>query len=590
MASPSVQRKLTAILSADVVGYSRLMGKDEEGTLAALKRHRKELIDPKIGEHRGRIVKTTGDGLLIEFPSVVEAVRNAVDVQRGMAKRNTGVPHDRRIEFRVGVNLGDVIIDGDDIHGDGVNVAARLQELAEPGGVCISATVHEHIRSKLDLAFDDLGEKRMKNIATPIRVYKVSTNELSPTAVARAVDVSKPVPGFGSRPAIAVLPFVNMSGDEEQEYFADGLTEDIITGLSNWRWFPVIARNSTFTYKGKAVEVRQVGQELGARYVLEGSVRKAGNRVRISGQLIEADSGHHVWAQRYDRDLDDIFAVQDEITQSIVATIEPELEQAEQQRASLQPPENLDAWDLVQRGKWHQNRLTREDAAKARPLFERALQVDQNSAEALIQLAWWHFWNFWTRRGAKAWLDEAEAPGRFALALDDKDARAHNLLANVHLYRRQHEQARVAIARAIELNPSLALAHLWLCHINNFDGRPDAAIEPIQTALRLSPNDPSLWLMKGALALAHYLREAHEDALACADQALERRPGYWLGHVVRIGSLARLGRLDDASTALAELLGRKSGLAEQDVEWLPFRERKWHQYLVDGLAKAGWEG
>ena len=338
------QTRRPAILAADVAGYSRLMGVDEEGALARLKALRRELADPKIKEHRGRIVKTTGDGLLIEFASVVDAVRCAVEVQREMAERNANVPPDRRIEFRMGINLGDIIKDGRDIYGNGVNLAARLEALAEPGGICVSRVVRDQVRDKLDFSFEDLGEQQVKNIARPVRVYRVREGAAAIEHVSPASPQLLPLP---DKPSIAVLPFQNMSGDPEQEYFADGMVEEIITALSRIRWLFVIARNSSFTYKGRALDVKQVGRELGVRYVLEGSVRKSGDRIRITAQLVEAASGSHIWAERYDRGVADIFAVQDEITERVVGAIEPELYAAENVRTQRKSPESLDAWECV---------------------------------------------------------------------------------------------------------------------------------------------------------------------------------------------------------------------------------------------------
>ena len=357
MTEERVERRLTAILAADVAGYSRLMGVDEEGTLAALKMLRREVADPKIKEHRGRIVQTTGDGLLSEFASVVDAVRCAVEVQREITARNTGVPNERRIDFRIGINLGDIIIDENDIFGDGVNVAARLEALAEPGGICVSRVVRDQVRDKLAISFEDMGEQQVKNIARPVRAYRtlLAESARAPPILPKTV-APPPLP---DRPSIAVLPFNNVTGDPEQEYFVDGITEDIITALSKWRWFLVIARNSTFAYKGKSVDLKQVGGDLGVRYVLEGSMRKAGQRVRITCQLIDATTGTHLWAERYDRDLTDIFAVQDDITSRVVAAIEPALSRAESQRGTAKRPEHMGAWDYCQRGFWHLNKLTR---------------------------------------------------------------------------------------------------------------------------------------------------------------------------------------------------------------------------------------
>jgi adenylate cyclase len=380
MAEDRVDRRLAAIFAGDIAGYSRLMGADEEGTLRQLKAHRKELVDPKIIEHRGRIVKTTGDGMLVEFVSVVDAVRCAVDIQRGMAERNANVPADRHIQFRIGINVGDIIIDGDDIFGDGVNVAARLETLADPGGIMVSSVVHEQVRDKLGFGFEDMGEQTVKNIARPIGVHRVSLIEdVPPTALKSAVTAD--------RPSIAVLPFVNMSGDPEQEYFADGISEDIITGLSKLRWFFVIARNSSFTYKSMAVDVKRVARELGVRYVLEGSVRKGGNRVRITAQLIDAATGNHIWADRYDGELTDVFALQDEITRKVVAAIEPKLLEAEATRSQSRSAENLGAWDMVMQANSLFWRLTKTDGEAAITMLKQAVEHYPNYAPAHSMLA-----------------------------------------------------------------------------------------------------------------------------------------------------------------------------------------------------------
>ena len=384
-----MERRLAAILAADVVGYSRLMGEDEAGTLERLKSLRRELVQPGITERKGRIVKLMGDGLLAEFPSVVEAVQCAADIQRSMIGREADLPNERRIKLRIGVNLGDIIVEGSDIYGEGVNVAVRLEALADPGGICISGKVYEEVRNKLPTAFEDLGEQEVKNIAEPVRVYRW-TDAADQEPGGAGAEAALPLP---DKPSIAVLPFENMSGDPEQEYLADGICEDLITALSKIRWFFVIARNSTFTYKGQAVEVTQVARELGVRYVIEGSVRKAGNRVRITAQLIDATTGRHVWAERYDRDLADIFELQDEMTQTIVAAVEPELGAAERERALSKPPENLDAWETCQRGLWHLWRFDREDNAKAPSLLQRAQELDPGFAAAYAHEAYSHFVN-----------------------------------------------------------------------------------------------------------------------------------------------------------------------------------------------------
>ncbi len=387
MAEERVERRLAAIMAGDIAGYSRLMGADEEGTLRQLKAHRRELIDPKIIEHRGRIVKTTGDGMLVEFVSVVDAVRYAVDIQRGMAERNAGVPADNRIEFRIGINVGDIISDDNDIYGDGVNVAARLEALAEPGGILISRNVHDQVCDKLNFGFEDLGEQAVKNIARPIGVHRVSIHETAALTAAKGTAVAKTEAASSERPSIAVLPFANMSGDPEQEYFADGISEDIITGLSKLRWFFVIARNSSFTYKGKAVDVKRAARELGVRYVLEGSVRKGGNRVRITAQLIDASTTNHIWADRYEGDLTDVFALQDEITRKVVAAIEPKLLEAEGIRSQNRPPADLGAWELVMQANSLLWRQTKADSEGAIGMLKKATERYPGYAPGYSMLA-----------------------------------------------------------------------------------------------------------------------------------------------------------------------------------------------------------
>jgi len=380
LATERVERRLTAILAADVAGYSRLMGADEEGTLAQLKAHRRALVDPKITEHRGRIVKTTGDGMLVEFASVVDALRCAVEIQRGMAERNAEVPQDRRIEFRVGIHQGDIIIEEGDILGDGVNVAARLEGLAESGGICVSGRVQEDAEGKLEIPFENAGEQQLKNISRPVRVYRVRLGGVAPS--------SRPALPLPDKPSIAVLPFQNMSGDPEQEYFADGIVDEIITALSRFRSIFVIARNSTFTYKGRPVDVKQVGRELGVRYVLEGGVRKAANRVRITAQLIDATTAAHLWVDRFDGSLENVFDLQDQVTASVVGQIAPKLEQAEIERARRKPTESLDAYDFYLRGMASLRQWTKEGNDEAQRLFYKAIELDQDFSSAYGMAAW----------------------------------------------------------------------------------------------------------------------------------------------------------------------------------------------------------
>ena len=450
--SERTQRRLAAIVSADVVGYSRLMGVDETGTIEILRRHRRELIDPKIDEHGGRIVKVMGDGLLLEFPSVVDAVHCAIDIQRAMSTRNASVPADRRMTFRVGVNQGDVIVDGEDILGEGVNVAARLQEAGEPGGVCISARVYDDIRGRLDDAFEDGGALELKNISRPIGVRHWRN-------VGREIEEpSKTVePLAASIPAIAVLPFTIMSADPEQDYFAEGIAEDVITALSRFRSLLVIARNSAFSFKGTTATIKDVSKALGARYVVEGSVRKAGDRVRVTAQLIDGENETHLWADRYDRTLDDVFAVQDDITTAIVAGVAPHSLNAEMQRASRMNDVELGAWDLLMRARWHMGQFTKTGHEKARALLHKAIELDPQSSHAHSQLALNCLWSIpysWADSVGEA-LETAAGAAQRAVSLDADDAVAHAVLGMLFAYERRYEAANSSCRRAVDLNPNL---------------------------------------------------------------------------------------------------------------------------------------
>ena len=581
-----VTRRLTAILSADVVGYSRLMGKDEEGTLAQLKRHRRELLDPNIAEHHGRIVKTTGDGVLVEFPSVVDAVRCAADVQRGMAERNAGVAEDRRMEFRVGINLGDVIIDGDDIHGDGVNVAARLQELAEPGGICLSGVVHDQVTGKVPAAFEDAGEHQVKNIARPIHVWRWASDgggRLEDTRQAEPL----PLP---DRPSIAVLPFENMSGDPQQEYFVDGITEDIITALSRIRWFFVIARNSTFAYKGQSSDVRRVAADLGVRYVLEGSVRKAGNRIRLTAQLIDGASGNHIWAERYDRELQDVFELQDELTETIAGRIEPALSQVERERAKAKKPENLDAWEIYQQGMWHLHRRTRDHLVEAQALFDRAIELDPRLVSAYSGSAEVCFFRIvgGFADSPDACREEGLRWAQTAVELDKQDAGARYALGRIYTVRREHDLAIAQLTTALELNPSYAWAHYALGMAMGTSGRPTEAIEPIRMAMRLSPHDPYLGQFMVHMGAAYLFMGQQEEALSWAKRSLREPNNQWSRYALLLSALGHLGRTDDVQPALEALLRLKPEINIHFVgEWWPISDPASREHLLDGLRKAG---
>ncbi len=576
------ERRLSAILLADVAGYSRLVGEDEEGTLAQWKAHWRDLIEPRIGDHDGRVVRTTGDGMLVEFASIVNAVRCAVEIQRGMAERNAGIAPEKRMEFRVGINFGDIIIDGDDMWGDGVNVAARLETLAEPGGICVSGRVQEDVQGKLDVTFEDGGERELKNIARPVRVYRVRLAGAGPPA---------PPLALPDKPSIAVLPFENMSGDPDQEYFADGLTEDIITGLSRQHWFFVIARNSTFTYKGKAVDVREVASQLGVRYVLEGSVRKAANTVRVTGQLIDATQGTHLWAERYDRELADIFELQDEITNQVIGAIEPQILAAEAARVRRKPPHSIDAWDLVMRALPHLWRLSMEQHQEAQQLLRKAIALDPNYAHAHAMLGWSYIsmFNLDTRRPIGEFTDRALDCGSKAVVLDDQDPWAHLVLGLGHARRRRPELALSHLSRAVGLNPNFALGHAGLGYGLAVGGEPDLGLESLELALRLSPRDPFLAIYAPVVRyMALFALQRYEETLAVCRATAEQHPHHAGAWRLMTVSLGLLGRTDEASAALAHTRMLQPDLSSAHVEKdTVFADPAVRARFLEGLRKAG---
>jgi len=583
-----VERKLAAILAADVAGYSRLMGEDEEGTLARLKAHRRELIDPKITEHRGRIVKTTGDGILIEFPSVVDAVRCAAEVQRHMTTRNADQPESARIEFRVGINLGDIIIDGDDIHGDGVNIAARLEGLAEPGGICISQTVLNHTRGKVAFDVEDRGEQTLKNIARPIHVYRIFVDPLNPQA-AHQQGKRLTLP---DKPSIAVLPFQNMSGDSEQDYFADGIVEEIITALSRFRQLFVIARNSSFAYKGKSPDIRQVGRELGVRYVLEGSVRKAVNRLRITGQLIDATSGAHLWADRFEGGLEDVFELQDQVTASVVGAIAPKLEQAEIDRAKCKPTDSLDAYDCFLRGMAKYHQVTSRANAEALLLFNRAIELDPEFASAYALASWCYL-----MRKISGWRTDPQnetaecvrlARRATELGKDDAVALAWSGVVLAHMGR--DLDTGVALNdRALALNPNLAIASHWAGWLKIWLGEPDAAIERFARAMRLSPLGPYVVRMQNGMAHAHFFAGRYDEASSWAAMVLRESPDFHDALRMSAASNVLAGRLEEANRAMARLRNLDPALRVSILRELqgPYRRPEDIARYEEALRKAG---
>ena len=552
MAEERLQRRLAAILSADVVGYSRLMGSDEAGTLARLKAMRRNLVGPLIAAHSGRTVKLMGDGALVEFASAVDAVTCAIEIQKHVRERNAGSSDDSRIQFRIGINVGDIIVDGDDIYGDGVNVAARIQALADPGGIYISRGAAEQVRDKVPIKIETRGEQTVKNIARPIEVFCIIAEDRSAIVVA----VNKPethvqTPMVADKPSVAVLPFQNMSGDQEQEYFADGIVEDIITALSRFRQLLVIARNSSFTYKGRAVDVKQVGRELGVRYVLEGSVRKAANRVRITGQLIDVSNGAHLWADRFDGGIEDIFNLQDQVTTSVVGAIAPKLEQAEIERARRKRSDNLDAYDLYLRALPYVYANSLDEMKLALPLLEQALAIDPNYAIAHAYAAWCREQMF-THGGHDA--DDRSIALRHARAAlgserDDSSALAIGGFI-VAVLDRDFAAALNALDQSLALNGNSALAYSFSAMVRAMHDDYDRAIEHAERALRLSPFDPLRRVPQMALAVAYFFSGNFERAAAVA---VEARIGSFR-YAMLVASTVRLGKLNEARVAAARLI------------------------------------
>jgi TolB-like protein/class 3 adenylate cyclase/Tfp pilus assembly protein PilF len=587
-----VERRLAAVLAADVAGYSRLMGGDEEGTLAELKTIRKNLVDPAIAEHRGRIVKTTGDGMLVEFASAVDAARCAVVVQHSVAQHNNGTPQQKRIEFRIGIHVGDIIIDDNDIFGDGVNIAARLEGIAEPGGVCISDDAQRQIRGKVDIAFDDMGPQTLKNIAEPMRAWRLRTDQaLASTAQPKPPAEAAPGLALPEKPSIAVLPFQNMSGDAEQEYFADGMAEDIITALSRFKSLFVIARNSSFTYKGKAVDIKQVGRELGVRYVLEGSVRKAGNRVRITGQLIEATTGRHLWADKFDGALEDVFGLQDQVTSSVVGLIAPTLEQAEIERAKLKPTDRLDSYDLFLRGM--ASTYKRGALSEAREFFRKAFELDPEygAAYAMAATTLMYQQSISGVPLAAESRNDAVRLAYLAAKMGSDDAFALARSGHVLTYLGyEYDRGASMVEQAVTLNPNLGIAWYSRGWVSLMCGEAERAIESFERMIRLSPLDPlrgSAW-NGSSFALSQLGR--YEEGCETAMKSIQiMANAHTLGAYIvnAIGA----GRTADAEQAAGQLLKRQPGFrASHASEAFPIRSVAERDRLAAALREAGLPG
>jgi TolB-like protein len=578
-----VERKLAAILAADVVGYSRLIEQDEAGTLAALWDRRRSILNPLVALHKGRIVKVMGDGVLVEFASAVNAVQCAVELQQKMAEANIGLDQERAIVLRVGVNLGDVAVENGDLYGEGVNIAARLEAIASPGSTCISGTVYDQVKGKLNLEFEDFGRQQLKNITEPVRVLVVRQDRSSP--------VEKPALALPEKPSIAVLPFQNMSGDVDQEYFADGIVEEIITALSRFRHLFVIARNSSFIYKGRAVDVKQIGRELGVRYVLEGSVRKAGTRVRIAGQLVDATTGAHLWAERFEGALEYIFDLQDQVTVSVVGAIAPKLEQAEIERSKRKPTDSLDAYDYYLRGIACVHRWSREGSTEALRLFNKAIELDSDFAAAYGMAA-----RCYSQRKVSGWMTdrpkeaaEAERLARQAAELgrDDPIALCAAGMALAYVVGDLDEGAAL-IDRALSLNPNLAWAWLFSGWVRVWLGQPEVAIEHEAKAMRLSPHDSAFFNMQAATALAHFFAGRYVEALSWVERAIRAQPNHIIALCTAAATSALLGRNGEAKTALVRLRQLDPALRISNLEEvIPIRQPEHFAIWAEGLRKAG---
>jgi adenylate cyclase len=583
------QRRLAAILAADVAGYSRLMAADESGTLGQLRRLRAEVFEPKIAQFHGRIVGSAGDSLLIEFASAVNAVQCAVEAQRELDGQNASLPESRRMAFRMGVNLGDVIVEDNTIHGDGVNIAARLEKLAEPGGVCIGRTIYDQVKGKLAYAYDDLGEQRVHNMAEPVRAYRVRPPKASADSLPGSpVRDALPLP---DRPSIAVLPFQNMSGDVEQEYFADGMVEEIITALSRMRSLFVIARNSSFAYKGRSVDVKQVGRELGVRYLLEGSVRKSGNRVRITGQLIDAGTGAHLWAERFDGGLEDIFDLQDQVTASVVGAIAPKLEQAEIERARRKPTENLDAYDYFLRGMAAFHQWSNEANNEALRLFYKAIELDPNFAAAYAMAA-----RSYSQRKSGGWMTdrayEIAETARLAhrageIGRDDASALC-SAGAALGFVAGDLDGAAAHIEKALVLNPNLAWAWLSSALVKVWLGEAEVAIEHATHAMRLSPQDAQVFVMQFAIGLAHFFAGRYSEALTWAEMARRAQPVHAPSNALAAASGALVGNRAAADGAMAHLRQLMPELRMRNLkDFVPIRRSEHFDRWAGAIRQAG---
>jgi TolB-like protein/class 3 adenylate cyclase/cytochrome c-type biogenesis protein CcmH/NrfG len=586
------QRKLAAIVAADVVGYSRLMGRDESGALLRLRKHRSECFDPALARNGGRVVKLTGDGVLAEFGSAVDAVRAAVEIQQAVAEANQDQAEEDRMVFRIGLHLGDLIIDGDDLYGDGVNVAARLEGEAPAGGIVLSGAVHDAMAGKLKTTLHDLGELALKNIERPVRAFRVEWDPADwPVGQFSTLQTSPGPPlSLPGKPSIAVLAFNNLSGDPQQEYFSDGITEDVISSLSRHHGIFVIARNSSFAYKGQSIDVGRIGRDLGVRYVLEGSVRRAGDRVRVTAQLVEAEHRTHIWADRYDRDLNDFFSVQDEITRNIVATVAPELLEAEMQRVRRKDPSTLGAWECAMRAEWHLARLTKEDVAEAISLATKATALDPGTTWGFNIAAFAHLYEVaygWAASLPQSVLAAYQSASQ-AVALDSRDAVSQTALAACEVFMKRPEDAIARLKTAIDLNPNFTWAHGNLGLALACLGRGDEAVPAFREALRLSPRDHFNFLWLYLMGFALFVAGHYEEALVCTEKSMRENASVPGVYRLRAACLSQLDRIDEARTAFADFMRRSPDATVASTKTqIPLTRPEDLERYVESLRRAG---
>jgi adenylate cyclase len=585
MPQEGFKRKLTAILSADVEGYSRLMGEDEEATIRTLTTYR-SAIAKLVQQYRGRVVDSPGDNILSEFTSAVDAVNCAVEIQRELAERNAGLPSNRKMEFRIGINVGDVVQEEERIYGDGVNIAARVEGMSQAGEICISGRAYDQVSNKLGLEYENLGEHKVKNISTPIRIYRVITDTDLSEKYAAEKDCALTLP---DKPSIAVLPFNNMSGDSEQEYFSDGITEDIITALSRSPWLFVISRNSSFVYRGASVDIKKISKELGVCYILEGSVRKAGNRIRVTAQLIDGTIGNHIWAEKYDGELQDIFDLQDQITQQVVAAALTQIQTYVGEIPKRLERPDVVTWDLIARGWKLFYELTKESLAEAEVIFRRAVASSPTSCDAhhLLASTIIHRAQMGYIADIDAAISESYEFAKRAIVLDERNEYAHWGYGFIQLWRRKHELAVAELKRAIELNPNCSLAFGSLGTVLSYSGEPDESIKNNEIAIRLNPRDPSIFFRYSGLAMAHFVAGRYSEAAQWARECIHRKPIWRVGQAVLVASLAQLDHIKEAKEALSNFLENIPGDTISKLRFLPFKNHTDANRLEEGLRIAG---